>query len=104
MKFFVPGYEEDQEKSAQVWESAHRFAEQTMGWAVSRRRIFKLHYVHNQKTCIDEVGGIASGNREYVIAILDSNAYLVCTATRGVRRGMPMLVGKDEVRSVVEFE
>ena len=104
MRFFVPGCDEDQVKSAEVWESVQRFAEQTLGWAVSSRKIYKLDYIHDQKTRLDRVGSLASGNREEVIAILESNAYLVCTANRGVLRGMPMLVGTDEVIRAEDFE
>lgn len=41
---------------------------------------------------------------EEVVAIFRSNAYLVCTANRGVVRGLPILVGRDEVRNLVLFE
>lgn len=103
MKFFVPGFEDDPVAAAKVWESVRAFAEQQMG-AVSARTIFKLDYVHGQKTRSDQVGRVASGNGEYVIAIFEGGAYLVCTASRGVRRGLPMLVGRDEVIHVEAFE
>jgi hypothetical protein len=40
-----------------------------------------------------------------VIAILETNAmaYLICTPNRGVLRGMPYFVRKDEVLSIVDF-
>ena len=43
-------------------------------------------------------------NNELVIAILDCEiAYLICTPSRGVIRGEPMMVGRDFAK-VVYFE
>jgi hypothetical protein len=42
--------------------------------------------------------------REYVVAILKSNAYRVCTHNRGVVRGEPILVGLNEVRRIEHFD
>jgi hypothetical protein len=41
---------------------------------------------------------------ETVIAILESNSYLVCTQNRGVVKGMPILVGRDDQNEVTEFQ
>jgi len=41
---------------------------------------------------------------EEVIAILESYTYLVCTHNRGVFRGEPVLVGKEEVTVIIDFE
>jgi hypothetical protein len=43
-------------------------------------------------------------NGEIVVAILESNAYLVCTPNRGVLRDVPMMVGKHEGTWVEDFE
>ena len=50
------------------------------------------------------VGEIEPLGGETVVAILDSNTYLVCTPNRGVLRGMPIMVGKQEVFDVEDFE
>ena len=39
-----------------------------------------------------------------MIAILESNSYLVCTQNRGVVRGMPILVGREQKNEVTEFQ
>ena len=41
---------------------------------------------------------------EEVVAILESYTYLVCTYNRGVFRGEPVLVGKEEVKKIINFE
>jgi hypothetical protein len=51
-----------------------------------------------------EVGKPETPNGELVLAILESNTYLVCTFNRGVKRGMPFLVGKDEAWEVKYFD
>jgi len=38
-----------------------------------------------------------------VLAILESNAYLICTPNRGGLRGESILVGKDEVSFIADF-
>jgi len=40
---------------------------------------------------------------EQLVAILESNAYLLCTMNRGVARGEPILVGKSEVVRIEDF-
>ena len=37
-------------------------------------------------------------------SILESNSYLVCTQNRGVVKGMPILVGRDDQNEVTEFQ
>ena len=46
---------------------------------------------------------LAETPEEPILMILKSNAYLVCTPNRGVRRGMPYLYGEHQVWDV-EFE
>ena len=105
MKFFIP-HTENETKQEDVYTSIVKFAEETTGWVISDKRIFSLRYFHNGKEHYSEVGKKESvdGYYEEVIAILDSNTYLVCTPQRGVIRGLPILVGKQEVDHVVYFE
>ena len=39
-----------------------------------------------------------------VVAILESYTYLVCTYNRGVFGGEPVIVGKEEVKKIIDFE
>ena len=50
-----------------------------------------------------EVGKPDPRNGELVIAILESITYLVCTPNRGVLRGMPILIGKSELKDIADF-
>ena len=113
MKFFVPEMT-DAEQAEQVWQAAKKFAEQTLGWKVTDRRIFRLSYIHGGESYEAEVGKSqhredSSGRRrlsggEPVMMILESNAFLICTPTRGVLSGMPILVGQEEVTWAEDFE
>jgi len=103
MKFFIPGTE-NLEQAEIVWTTTTKIALKNMGWNVSNRRIYRIDYIHDEKDGSYEVGKIAPDNGESVIVILESNAYLVCTKTRGVARGLPILMGRDEVWHVKDFE
>ena len=103
MKFFVPRARTP-ERAEEIYAAIKMFAAQTLGWKISGRRIYSIEYFHNGKDGLAEVGAITNVNGEEVMAILESNAFLVCTLNRGVRRGEPILVGIDEVSEVEEFD
>lgn len=103
MKFFVPAAEDEKEASS-VYDAIVKFAKETTGWEIGPERIFAIDYVHNGKRYYAEVGKVEQCTGDLVLAILKSNAYLVCTVNRGGLRGLPILVGHEEVRSVKYFE
>ena len=101
-KFFVPKVKDDIQ-AQEVWKSVKKFAEKTLDWEVSERRIFSIAYQKRGKTHYVEVGKPAPLNGEPVIAILESITYLVCTPNRGVLRGMPILIGESELAEIIDF-
>jgi hypothetical protein len=103
MKFFIPGTKDDRE-AQNILESIKIFAKTTTGWDVTDRKIFSIKYRDSGKDYVAEVGQQDQTTGETVIAILESNTFLVCTPNRGVIRAMPILVGKEEVYSIVDFE
>jgi hypothetical protein len=103
MKFFVPAAK-DAKQTEEVWGATKKFAEQNLGWEISDRRVLSIEYVHDGQNLWAEVGHQDPRTKEPVIVILESGTYLVCTPNRGVLRGMPMLVGHNEVRRVVYFD
>ena len=103
MKFFVPGIE-DKGKAEEAWRAAKKFAEKTLDWEISNRRIFRIYYRDKGKDVHLEVGQLSPDNRESVLMILRSNTYLICTVTCGFLCGMPLLIGKDETWRVEYFE
>jgi hypothetical protein len=65
MKFFVPGIE-DKDKAEEAWRAAKKFAEKTLDWEMSNRRIFKIHYCAGGKDVHLEVGQLSPDNKERV--------------------------------------
>lgn len=103
MKFFVAD-QNDPEKAEQLYQATKKFAAQTMGWAIGDRRIRSIAFVDQGKRVRASVGQREPCEGGLVIAILESNTYLICTPDRGVLRGMPLMIGKGEVSEVEDFE
>ena len=103
MEFFIPDID-DEEQAEKIYQGIVSFAKETMGWNIGSKRIFKIAYRDGGKDHVAEVGKKESTNGEIVMAILQSNAYLVCTPSRGVVKGMPILVGGNEAYHVTDFD
>lgn len=104
MNFFVP-HADTPQLAREVYEAIKAFSEQNLG-TVSNRKIFRIEFRDRGKDCVAQVGMVTSINGEEVMAILEqtNKYYLVCTYNRGVVKGLPMLVGTNEVWSVEDFE
>lgn len=102
VKFFIPKAKDDAQ-AEEVWESIKKFAEKTLEWDVSDRRIFSIAYRKQGEDYYVEVGKPNPRNGELVIAILKSNTYLVCTPNRGVLRGIPILISGSELTEATDF-
>lgn len=103
MKYFLPAAKDDGE-AEETFQAIRKFAKMTLGWETSDRKIFRLKYKHDGKDYYAEVGKTDQDTGEIIIAILESNAYLICTPNRGVLRGMPLLVGKESAYSIEDFD
>jgi hypothetical protein len=103
MEFFVPAAETPEE-AEKVWQATRTFAKENLGWDIGQRRIFRVTWIHEGKAIDCKVGEREPYGGETVVAILESNAFLVCTANRGVLRGEPILVGRQEVSSIIDFD
>ena len=101
--FFVP-YAKDSEQAQEVWTATRKFAQENCPNEVSENRIFSIEYRHEGSEYYTEVGQPEPRTGETVLVILKSNPYLVCTENRGVLRGIPVLVGKNEARVVTHFK
>ena len=102
MKFFVPGV-----KSAEGAEKniarIRKFAEKTIGTPLTEKRIFRISYQCERGEESAEVGKPECSCGEPVIAIFESDCYLICTPSRGVLSGTPVRVEKKEAGTVEEF-
>jgi hypothetical protein len=103
MGFFIPAAK-SAEEAENVWQAIHSFARSNLGSEPTTRRIFRIRYHHDGNKYEAEVGRPEPRTGETVIAILESVTYLVCTANRGVVRGIPILVGRDSVVDQIDFK
>lgn len=106
MKFFIP-HAEDTNQGSRVYSGIKDFLGNGLNATFSDRKIFSLSYTHNGQKLYAEVGKIDPLEGEEVIAILyepGRRLYHICTPNRGVIRGMSILAGESDVRSVVDFE
>jgi hypothetical protein len=106
MKFFLPAAK-DLVQAEQTYEGIRKFNAGQMGATLSPQRIYQVGGVHNGKRFEATVGKPFESLGEPVIAILldtSRKCYFICTASRGVLRGMPYLSGSHEIDSVEDFE
>lgn len=104
MKLFIPGTE-TAEKAEEAYEAIRTFAAQSMGWAIRDRRIRSITFRDRRKQVQATVGrGEPFKRMETVIAIFESNTYLVCTTSKGVLKGVPYTIDKSEVTAWEDFE
>lgn len=101
--------------SENVTEGIRKFVAETMRWKVNSREI-KTIWVHprsEHKRIYDDIKievGQYLDNRmsdtpnEKVMAIFESDTFLVCTPNRGVLRNLPYLYGREEVYKVEDMD
>lgn len=106
MKFFIP-FAKDKDQAVEVYQGIRQFLGEELGANFSDRRIRWLRYLDDGKEYEAEVAQSSPINGEPVIAILyepGRQLYHVCTPTRGVARGISILVGTHEVRGFDDFD
>lgn len=101
-KFFIPG--NTPERSEQVYAYVIRYVEAMLDCDIDPVRICSVVYIHEGQPVRAAVGEIEPRTGQLVIAILRSDAYLICTPYYGVQRGEPIRVGLSEANEVQYFE
>lgn len=95
MKFFLPLTENEA-----TTETKYRAIAEFVSAPIQERRIWKLKWLHNGMQMACEVGHPLPSyyqlGKEPVIAIFDTGSvYKICTPSRGVLSGVPVLAGRD---------
>ncbi len=103
MKFFIPN-ENDPEKAEELYQATKKFVAQTMGCPIGDRRVRSITFRDGGYIVQALVGRPEPRRGGIVIAIFESESYLVCTPDRGVLKGEPLVVGKHEVTDSEDFE
>lgn len=99
--FFMPRATSDAE-AEEGWQTIRNRLPSLGGFPATARRIYSAAYTHNGKRRIAVVGEKDQDLNEEVIAIFESpQCFMVCTPSRGVFAGPPLLIG--EPLWVVDF-
>ncbi len=102
MKFFLPTATSEEQQN-QIYADIRRFAQATLGWPFTDRRVFSIRYRHNGIEALAQVGE-RDIDGEVILAIFESTTYVVTTPNRGGFRGDPILVGREKVSGVIFFD
>lgn len=104
MKFFIPEAKDKQQEN-EAYSSIKKFVSQQVGGDILDTKIYKINFKHDGKEYSATIGETTNFNGEMAIAIFEAdNLYLLCTLNRGVKRGDPILVGKNLDTSVIFFD
>jgi hypothetical protein len=103
MKFFVPEVPDSHAEVA--YTSLSDAAKSQMKTTIAPKRIYGLTYVHNKRQFGLVVGGPHPEHLGYmVVAILESQPYIVIAKSTRGGSGITILVNNTEVTEVTEFE
>ena len=102
VKFFIPG--NGPKSSEDIYSWIVRYIKAMIDVDIEPARIFSISYIHEGQQFSAQVGEIDPRTSQLVVAILRSNAYLICTPYFGVKRGEPISIPRADVRQVEYFE
>ncbi|MBW7996566.1 MAG: hypothetical protein FVQ81_08380 [Candidatus Glassbacteria bacterium] len=110
MQFFVPAARDSKTAEA-VCEAAKKHAKEVVGWNFSEKRFHRIKHRKGRVFLDAVVGEVYERTGELVLLILQSTGpeeepgtFFICTWKRGIKEGVPIMVGGDSVVSVTEFE
>jgi hypothetical protein len=100
--FFVP--ENGPVQSEDLYQWIVRYVQAMLDCRIEPVRIFALAYTYEGRQMVATVGETDARTGQLVIAILQSNDYLICTPYYGVRRGEPIRVAASDAVKVQCFQ
>ena len=104
MKLFIPNAA-DEKQALKTYGDIKKFASHTTGWDINDRQIYGVKYRHDGKDYEAWVGEKEKVEGNEVIAILESRLnYFICSQYRGVEAGHPIMIDRNEVKEIVDFE
>lgn len=102
MEFFLPGT-----KTEKLIESNYKIIKDfnNSNENITERRIYEICYSHGGQYYKAQVGKCEIRTGELIIAIFESGSlFYICTPSRGVFKGSPILVGEREVSYIEDFD
>ncbi len=103
MKFTIPGATSSQQ-AFDIYVGVRKFII-SKGYRPFFAAVSSLEYTHNGKKEIAEVNEITKINDEKVVLIFEcEKLFLICTSSRGVAGGEPIIIGRNEMIQITYFE
>jgi len=109
MKFFIPDLKSlpehmNEDDMLELYDAVRKFSRSTTPLGdLTDNKIHSLKYNHNGKIYTETVGVVC--DEGLVMCILETTTvFLVCTPNRGVVRGNPIIVGKNDVLNTTYFD
>lgn len=110
-EFHVPASEQFEMPDEEVYEGIVKFAEDNFE-SIADERIERIRFRENSpEVPPDElnlsVGELVPMTGERIEAILHEDAedrYLICTPSRGVREGLPIVIDDEDVVEIEQFD
>jgi hypothetical protein len=104
MKFFVPQSKRGQSEPS--YQNLFDLLKDQLRMPLTPRRIFSIDYTHDKKQWHAEVGKLEQQERRYeILAIFESaGVYIIVTQAKNGNPGVKILVSKDEVTDVKDFD
>ena len=103
MKFTIPGATSSQQ-AFDIYVGVRKFII-SKGYRPFFAAISSLEYTHNGKKEVAKVNEITKINDEKVVLIFEcEKLFLVCTSSRGVAGGEPIIIGRNEMIQITYFD
>ncbi|GAB3255857.1 hypothetical protein GCM10027347_17290 [Larkinella harenae] len=102
MKFFIPFITEE----VQLKRIYKRIVDHLgkLGYEPLVDRIYQVDYFQDETLVTEAVGRVSATSSEVVMAIFKNDSgYLICSYSRGVASGHPIISDYKHVQSVIEF-
>lgn len=100
MEFFVPKAESLVE-AEEIW-TANRDYLRANGYAVTDRRIYEIHYRHDEDR-VATVGRLEPLTKGLILMIFEASPFLICTPDRGFVTNNEVPVYAGVPRNVIDF-
>jgi hypothetical protein len=105
MRFFIP-LERDEARERRMYRDIKRSLTKALHTKFTQQEIASLHCQYHGREVYLDVGQPHPLNGETIMVILCGTSpklYYVCTRTKGIFQGLPILVDARDVLSVTEF-
>lgn len=102
MHFFIPHTRKTEHET--VYNGITDIVKDQLKVQITPRKIFSINYIKDKKEVSAEVGKLEHHGRYVILAIFEANPFVIFTQTTSGDRGITLLVGKETVTAITEFD